>query len=161
MSSYRKARMITVTMILASFVLVATIAPSRAAPILQIAVQGFTNGSGQAGSGSIDFHASYSNSTSGGIGGFTGMLNGIRVSGLFSVDAFALPRGETFFCGPLQTVVLNGTVNSGNFTSQGIQVTGCAGVNSQVMILIAPPSSSLSFSETYFGFGSATLILQQ
>jgi len=148
-------------MILAGFVLVATIAPSRAAPVLQIVAQGFTHGSGQAGSGSIAFQASYSNTTSGGIGSFTGILNGMHVSGLFSVDIFALPRGETFFCGPLQTVVLNGTVNHGNFTSQGIQVTGCVGLNSPVMILIAPPSSSLSFSETYFGFGGGTVILQQ
>jgi len=88
-------------------------------------------------------------------------LNGIHVSGLFSVDTFALPRGETFFCGPLQTVVLNGTINSGNFTNQGFQVTGCVGINSPVIILIATPSSSLSFSESYFGFGSATVILQQ
>lgn len=150
-----------VTMILAGFLLVTTVTPSRAAPVLQIAMQGFTDGSGQAGSGSINFHAAFSNSTSGGIGVFTGKLNGIHVSGLFSVDTFALPRGETFFCGPLQTVVLNGLINSGNFTGQGVQVTGCVGVSAPVMILIAPPSSSLSFYETYFGFGGGTVILQQ
>src|SRR5712692_10315560 len=161
MSCCRRARMITVTMILASFILVATVTPSRAAPILQIAVQGVTTGSGEAGSGSMHFLASFSNSASGGIGAFTGMLNGIHVSGLFSVNTFATPAGETFFCGPSQTVVLNGIVNSGNFTGQGVQVTGCVGVGSPVMILIAPPSSSLSFSKTYFGFGRGTAILQQ
>jgi hypothetical protein len=160
MISGRRARMITVTMILASLMLVIAVSPSRATPMVQIVVDSDTTGGGEAGSGSINFLASYSNSASGGIGAFTGTLNDFHVSGLFSVDSFATPLGETFFCGPSQTVVLNGMVNSGNFTGQGVQVTGCVGVNSPVMILIAPPSSSLSFSETYFGFGGGTVILQ-
>jgi hypothetical protein len=160
-SWFRTARMMTVFLVLASLILVGTVLPLRAEPSLKIAIHGFTVGSGQAGNGSLHFHASFSNSTLLGSGAFDGILNGIDVAGTFSIDSFALPVGQTFFCGQLQTVVLNGAVTSGNFTSQDVQVTGCAGDGTPVMILIAPPCSTLCFFESYFGFGRGTTTLHQ